>query len=61
MKACLNAHVVSGTLRSFGFEPRIIPAKYTWPFLMGQKNDYNDAEATMEILLTRRPIGMTFQ
>jgi transposase len=48
MEACLSAHFVSRTLRKLGFEPRIIPAKYTKPFVKGQKNDYNDAEAIAE-------------
>ena len=48
MEACLSAHFVSRTLRRLGFEPRIIPAKYTRPFVKGQKNDYNDAEAIAE-------------
>ena len=39
MEACLSAHFVSRTLRQLGFEPRIIPAKYTKPFAKGQKND----------------------
>lgn len=51
MEACLSAHFVSRTLRSLGFEPRIIPAKYTKPFNKGQKNDYNDAEAIAEAAL----------
>jgi transposase len=51
MEACLGAHFVSRTLRRLGFEPRIIPAKYTWPFTKGQKNDYNDAEAIAEAAL----------
>jgi transposase len=51
MEACLSAHFVSRTLRGLGFEPRIIPAKYTKPFLKGQKNDYNDAEAIAEAAL----------
>ena len=37
MEACLSAHIVSRTLRRLGFEPRIIPAKYTKPFVKGQK------------------------
>jgi transposase len=45
MEACLSAHFVSRTLRALGHEPRIIPAIYTKPFVKGQKNDYNDAEA----------------
>jgi transposase len=51
MEACLSAHFVSRTLRQLGFEPRIIPAKYTKPFVKGQKNDYNDAEAIAEAVL----------
>ena len=51
MEACLSAHFVSRTLRQLGFEPRIIPAKYTKPFAKGQKNDYNDAEAIAEAAL----------
>lgn len=51
MEACLSAHFVSRTLRALGFEPRIIPAKYTKPFIKGQKNDYNDAEAVAEASL----------
>ncbi len=51
MEACLSAHFVSRTLRKLGFEPRIIPAMYVAPFLKGQKNDYNDAEAIAEAAL----------
>jgi len=40
-----------GEIRRLGFEPRIIPAKYTKPFNKGQKNDYNDAEAIAEAAL----------
>ncbi len=47
MEACLSAHFVSRSLRELGFEPRIMPAKYTKPFIKGQKNDYNDAEAAL--------------
>ncbi|MEM9360961.1 MAG: IS110 family transposase [Pseudomonadota bacterium] len=48
MEACLSAHFVSRTLHKLGFEPRIIPAIYVKPFIKGQKNDYNDAEAIAE-------------
>src|SRR5436305_3535710 len=51
MEACLSAHFVSRTLRALGHEPRIIPAIYVKPFLKGQKNDYNDAEAIDEAAL----------
>jgi transposase len=51
MEACLSAHFVSRTLRSLGHQPRIIPAIYVRPFIKGQKNDYNDAEAIAEAAL----------
>ena len=51
MEACLSAHFVAHTLRRLGHEPRIIPAKYAKPFVKGQKNDYNDAEAIAEAAL----------
>src|SRR5258705_4376142 len=51
MEACLSAHFVSGALRSLGHEPRITPAIYVKPFVKGQKNDYNDAEAIAEASL----------
>ena len=51
MEACLSAHFVSRTLRTLGFEPRIIPAIYVKPFNKGQKNDYNDAEAIAKAAL----------
>ena len=38
-------------LRGLGHEPRIIPAIYVKPFVKGQKNDYNDAEAIAEAAL----------
>ena len=51
MEACLSAHFVSRTLRALGHEPRIIPSIYVKPFVKGQKNDYNDAEAIAEAAL----------
>jgi len=51
MEACLSAHFVSRTLRALGHEPQIIPAIYVKPFVKGQKNDYNDAEAVAEAAL----------
>jgi transposase len=51
MEACLSAHFISRTLRELGHEPRIIPAIYVKPFVKGQKNDYNDAEAIAEAAL----------
>jgi transposase len=51
MEACLSAHFVSRALRQLGHEPRIIPTIYVKPFVKGQKNDYNDAEAIAEASL----------
>src|ERR1700746_837974 len=51
MEACLSAHFVSRVLRRLGHRPRIIPAIYVRPFVKGQKNDYNDAEAIAEAAL----------
>jgi transposase len=51
MEACLSAHFVSRVLRGLGHQPRIIPAIYVKPFVKGQKNDYNDAEAIAEAAL----------
>src|SRR5580704_10451134 len=51
MEACLSAHFVSRVLRGLGHQPRIIPAIYVKPFVKGQKNDYNDAEAIAEACL----------
>jgi transposase len=51
MEACLSAHFVSRVLGVLGHEPRIIPAIYVKPFMKGQKNDYNDAEAIAEAAL----------
>src|SRR5215211_3121228 len=51
MEACISAHFVSRALRQFGHQPRIIPAIYVKPFVKGQNNDYNDAEAIAEAAL----------
>ena len=51
MEACLSARFVSRALRQLGHQPRIIPAIYVKPFVKGQKNDYNDAEAIAEAAL----------
>jgi transposase len=51
MEACLNAHFVSRSRGRLGSEPRIIPAIYVKPFVKGQKNGYNDAQAIAEAAL----------
>ena len=55
MEACLSAHFVSRALRQLGHQPRMIPAIYVRPFVKGQKNDYNDAEAIAEAALRPNP------
>ncbi len=47
----VSAHFVSRVLRKLGHQPRILPAIYTKPFVKGQRNDYNDAEAIAEAAL----------
>lgn len=42
---------MSAGLGQLGHQPRIIPAIYVKPFVKGQKNDYNDAEAIAEAAL----------
>jgi len=59
MEGCRSAHFVSRTLRQLGHRPKIIPAIYVKPFVKGQKNDYNDAEAIAEASL--RPNLRTVQ
>src|SRR5258706_424764 len=46
-----RAFRMSRSLRALGHERRIIPAMYVKPFVKGQKNDYNDAEAIAEAAL----------
>lgn len=51
MEACMSAHFVSRALRRLGHDPKILPAFLVKPFVKGQKNDYNDAEAIAEAVL----------
>ena len=46
MEACVGAHHLSRKLASLGHDARLMPAKYVRPYSKGQKNDFNDAEAT---------------
>ena len=50
MEACLSVHFFSRMLRRLGHEPDH-SAIYVKPFIKGQKNDYNDAEAIAEAAL----------
>lgn len=51
LEACMSAHFVSRALRRLGHDPKILPAFLVKPFVKGQKNDYNDAEAIAEAVL----------
>src|SRR5881396_2386335 len=48
MDACVGAHHLSRTLKAFGHDARLMPAKYVRPYSKGQKNDFRDAEAIAE-------------
>jgi len=57
MEACGGAHYWARTLRSQGHELRLISPQHVKPYVMGNKNDRNDAEAICEA--STRP-GMRF-
>src|SRR6476646_553420 len=44
----VGAHHLSRKLASVGQDARLMPAKYVRPYIKGQKNDFNDAEAIAE-------------
>ena len=48
MEACVGAHHLAHRLTALGHDARMMPAKYVRPYAMGQKNDFNDAEAIAE-------------
>src|SRR3954471_9284143 len=48
MEACVGAHHLSRKLHGFGYDARLMPAKYVRPYSKGQKNDFRDAEAIAE-------------
>jgi transposase len=48
MEACVGAHYLSRKLKMLGHDARLMPAKYVRPYIKGQKNDFNDAEAIAE-------------
>lgn len=48
MEACSNSHYWARELTALGHQVRVINPRYVKPFLKGNKNDYNDAEAISE-------------
>jgi transposase len=45
MEACASAHHWGRTLQAMGHRVHLLPAQYVKPFVLGQKNDANDAAA----------------
>lgn len=45
MEACSGAHHWARQLQALGHRVRLLPAQYVKPFVLGQKNDANDASA----------------
>ena len=50
MEACSGAHHWSRVLRAKGFEVRLIAPQFVKPYVKGNKNDRNDAEAICEAM-----------
>ncbi len=48
MEACASSHYWARELQKLGHEIRLIPAQHVKPYVMGNKNDYNDALAIAE-------------
>ncbi len=48
MEACQGAHYWSREAKRHGLRPMQIPAQYVKPFVKTNKNDFNDAEGTIE-------------
>lgn len=48
MEACGGSHHLGRTLKSIGFEVRLISPQFVKPFVKGNKNDRNDAAAICE-------------
>lgn len=57
MESCGGAHHWARTLRGLGFEVKLIAPQFVKPYVKGNKNDANDAEAICEAM--SRP-GMRF-
>ncbi|AOY01367.1 IS110 family transposase [Jeongeupia sp. USM3] len=48
MESCAGAHWLARKLAESGHQVKLIAPQYVKPFLKGNKNDYNDAEAICE-------------
>ena len=48
MEACASAHYWGRQIKALGHEVKLIPPQYVKPFVRGNKNDRNDAQAICE-------------
>jgi transposase len=51
MEACASAHYWGRQIQALGHRVKLIPPQYVKPFVKGNKNDRNDAEAICEAAL----------
>ncbi len=51
MEACSASHHWAREIRALGHEVQLLPAQHITPYRVGQKNDYNDAEAIAKACL----------
>ncbi len=51
MEACAGAHHWARILRAAGYHVKIIPPQFVKPFIKGNKNDANDAQAICEAMV----------
>ena len=57
MEACVGAHHLSRQLLALGHDVKLIPAQFVIPFRKSHKNDFRDAEAIAEAVLSGPPCG----
>ena len=50
MEACAGSHYWGRELKTLGHEVKLIPAQHVKSYLLGNKNDFNDARAIAEAL-----------
>ena len=48
IESCAGSHYWARQWRKFGHEVKMMPPQYVKPYVKGNKNDYNDAEAICE-------------
>ncbi len=50
MEACASSNYWGRELKALGHEVKLIPAQHVKPYLLGNKNDFNDARAIAEAM-----------